>query len=240
MFLNTDYDSYLLADANPDLIGLYRQLIDEGPSFIKYCRGFFTQKNNHKEKYYAYRDEFNGTSNKRRKSALFLYLNRHGYNGLCRYNSKGTFNTPFGRYSKPYFPEKEMLSFIQRAKNATLLHAGFDVSMAKAQAGDMVYCDPPYAPLSDTACFTDYHAGGFNQDDQELLANIASELAHNQVRVVISNQDTKQIRELYAKAKAKISRFKVRRHISCDGNNRREAGELLAVFNPRQVDSFSR
>ena len=236
VFLNTDYDSYLLADANPDLIGLYEQLVEEAAPFIRYCRGFFTGKNNIGEKYYEYRDEFNSTSNHRRKSAIFLYLNRHGYNGLCRYNGKGMFNTPFGRYDKPYFPEKEMLAFVERAKNITLRQAGFDASMAEAQAGDAVYCDPPYAPLSGTAYFTDYHAGGFNWDDQVQLAETARELACNQVQVVISNHDTRQIRELYTSAKAEISRFKVRRNISCDGRNRREVGELLAVFNPRSAE----
>ena len=233
VFLNTDYPAYLLADANPDLIGLYSQLREEGAAFINYCRRFFNGNANTSETYYAYRDEFNETRRARRKSALFLYLNRHGYNGLCRYNGKGGFNTPFGRYDKPYFPEKEMQAFVQRSQGATLLQAHFDESMARAQPGDVVYCDPPYVPLSDTAHFTDYHTGGFTWNDQVRLADIACELAHNQIRVVISNHDTRQVRELYRGRKATISRFNVRRNISSDGNNRREVGELLAVFNPR-------
>ena len=232
VFLNTDYDTYLLGDANPDLIGLYRQLLEEGTPFISYCRGFFDDRNNTGETYYAYRDEFNETRDTRRKSALFLYLNRHGYNGLCRYNGKGGFNTPFGRYDKPYFPEKELLAFVRRGRITTLLQARFDESMARAQPGDAVYCDPPYVPLSETAHFTDYHTAGFSWDDQVRLANFACELAGNRIQVVISNHDTRQTRELYAGRKAKISRFKVRRNISCDGKNRREVGELLAVFDP--------
>ena len=232
VFLNTDYDTYLLADANPDLIGLYSQLLEEGTAFISYCRKFFNGRSNTREAYYAYRDEFNETRRARRKSALFLYLNRHGYNGLCRYNGKGGFNTPFGRYDKPYFPEKEMLAFVRRSHRTKLLQAPFDESMARAQPGDAVYCDPPYVPLSETAHFTDYHAGGFTWDDQVRLADIARELAHNRVQVVISNHDTRQVRELYIGRNAEISRFKVRRNISSDGNNRGEVGELLAVFNP--------
>ena len=233
VFLNTDYEAYLLADANPDLIGLYSQLLEEGTAFISYCRKFFNGRTNTREAYYAYRDEFNETRRARRKSALFLYLNRHGYNGLCRYNGKGGFNTPFGRYDKPYFPEKEMQAFVRRSRGTTLLQARFDESMAKAQPGDAVYCDPPYVPLSETAHFTDYHAGGFAWDDQVRLADIACELAHNRVQVVISNHDTRQVRELYNGRDAEISRFRVRRNISSDGNNRGEVGELLAVFNPR-------
>ena len=233
VFLNTDYEAYLLADANPDLIGLYSQLLEEGTAFISYCRKFFNGRTNTREAYYAYRDEFNETGRARRKSALFLYLNRHGYNGLCRYNGKGGFNTPFGRYDKPYFPEKEMQAFVRRSQGTTLLQACFDESMAKAQPGDAVYCDPPYVPLSETAHFTDYHAGGFAWGDQVRLADIACELAHNRVQVVISNHDTRQVRELYNGRDAEISRFRVRRTISSDGNNRGEVGELLAVFNPR-------
>ncbi len=232
MFLNTDYNTYLLADTNPDLIGLYQQLLREGPPFIKYCRRFFTGKNNAGEQYYAYREEFNNTSARRRKSALFLYLNRHGYNGLCRYNSKGTFNTPFGRYTKPYFPEKEMLAFIARGKNVTLLQSSFDESMARARPGDVIYCDPPYTPLSDAACFTDYHVGGFNWDDQVLLTDAAKEATAGDIQVVISNHNISEIRDLYREAGAKIHRFKVQRSISCDGKKREKVGELLAVFNP--------
>ena len=233
MFLNTDYNSYLLADANPDLIGLYSQLLEEGTAFISYCSKFFNDRSNTREYYYAYRNEFNKTRNARRKSALFLYLNRHGYNGLCRYNGKGGFNTPFGRYDRPYFPENEMQAFVRRAGSVTLQQDQFDVTMAGAQPGDVVYCDPPYVPLSETAHFTDYHAGGFTWKDQVRLANIACELADNRVQVVISNHDTGEMRDLYKTRGARISRFKVRRNISSDGNNRREVGELLAVFNPR-------
>ena len=232
VFLNTDYDAYLLADANPDLVGLYRQLLEEGTSFISYCRGFFRGRTNTREYYYSCRNEFNKTRNARRKSALFLYLNRHGYNGLCRYNAKGGFNTPFGRYDKPYFPEKEMRAFVRQAANATLLHAPFDESLARAQPGDVVYCDPPYVPLSETAHFTDYHAGGFTWNDQARLADAACELARKRVQVVISNHNTGEIRDLYETRGARISGFKVRRHISRDGNNRGEVGELLAVFDP--------
>ncbi len=233
VFLNTDYDAYLLADANPDLICLYRQLLEEGIAFISYCRKFFNDRGNTRETYYAHREEFNETRHARRKSALFLYLNRHGYNGLCRYNGKGGFNTPFGRYDKPYFPEKEMQAFVRRSQTTTLLQARFDESMARARPGDAVYCDPPYVPLSETAHFTDYHAGGFSWEDQVRLADTACELARNRVQVVISNHDTRQVRELYNGRDAEISRFRVRRNISSDGNNRREVGELLAVFKPR-------
>lgn len=186
--------------------------------------------NNTPDRYYALREEFNRSEDSRGKSALFLYLNRHCYNGLCRYNSRGEFNTPFGRYSRPYFPEKEMRRFIHAAGRAEFLHATFADSMKLGRAGDIVYCDPPYAPLSTTAYFTDYHSGGFKWEDQQLLAQTAAELAGRGARVVISNHDTKQVRDLYRQAGARLKRFQVRRNISCNANKRGKVGELLAVF----------
>ena len=231
VFLNTQYDSYLVGDTNPDLINLYKQLTSEGESFIKYCRKFFNAKNNCEEKYYRYREEFNSLQQSRKKSALFLYLNRHGYNGLCRYNSKGGFNTPFGRYTKPYFPNKEMLNFTETAKKVIFECANFDETMQQARKGDVVYCDPPYAPLTETAYFTDYHIGGFNWEDQELLAKTAEWLAKKGIQTVISNHDTKEVRKLYKSAGAKFKSFEVQRNISCNGKARDKVTELLAIFN---------
>ena len=230
VFLNTNYAEYLLADSNPDLINLYQQLVAEGEDFIRYCGSLFIPVNNTAKKYYAFREEFNDTGDRRRKSALFLYLNRHCYNGLCRYNKKGKFNTPFGLYKKPALPAKEMRVFVAAARDATFLHAEFTSTLKLARAGDVVYCDPPYAPLSKTAYFTDYHVGGFNWDDQILLTETAQKLADQGIQVVISNHNIRAIGELYKKAGAKIEAFKVQRHISCDGSNRKKADEILALF----------
>jgi len=115
IFINAAFDRYLLADSNPDLISLFRLLAAEGESFIRYCRRFFLPENNVAEVYYRLRDEFNASGNPRRRAAIFLYLNRHCYNGLIRYNSKRLFNTPFGQYVKPYFPEKELRNFRQKS-----------------------------------------------------------------------------------------------------------------------------
>ncbi|MCH8079404.1 MAG: Dam family site-specific DNA-(adenine-N6)-methyltransferase [Proteobacteria bacterium] len=230
VFLNTDYQEYLLADTNEDLINLYRHLQTEGPIFINYCKTFFTQKNNNEDKYYRLREEFNASTDTRLKSALFLYLNRHCYNGLCRYNSKSKFNTPFGRYSRPYFPQNEMLNFFHKAKNAEFICAGFSDTLRRVTKQDVVYCDPPYIPLSKTANFTDYSTGGFNWDDQIALADWAGRLSAKGIQVVISNHNTPTARELYLEAGATMEKFKVRRTISCNTDQRNLVGELLAVF----------
>lgn len=228
VFLNTHYESYLLTDNNPDLINIYQHLKIEGPAFIRYCKRFFTDKTNASEIYYKRREEFNKTSHLRRKAALFLYLNRHGYNGLCRYNMKGGYNVPFGQYKKPYFPTEEMLAFHHKAQRAEFRLADFSTCMQQARAGDVIYCDPPYYPLSPSANFTSYSAGGFCDDQQRQLAELARDCRQRHIPVLISNHNTKFTLDVYSDAQ--VDRFKVRRYISCNGNKRNHAGELLALF----------
>ena len=228
LFLNTDYPRYLLTDANEDLIILYQHLQAEGEAFIEYCRPLFTPEYNDKDRYYALRDELNSSNDPRRKSAIFLYMNKHGYNGLCRYNMKGGFNVPFGRYKRPYFPEAEMHHFAQQAQHATFQQANFATTMANCQPGDVVYCDPPYVPLSETANFTSYSADGFGWAEQQELARQATKLAERGIPVIISNHDTEEVRAVYEAAE--IETFEVRRFISCNGDKRDKAAELLALF----------
>ena len=228
VFANTDFTSYLLADVNPDLIALYRYLQEEGPRFIEYCRSFFAPENNTGDAFYSLRARFNETLDVREKAALFVYLNRHCYNGLCRYNSSGGFNVPFGRYEKPYFPEAEMAHFYERSRRAEFICADFRETMVSAQHGDVVYCDPPYVPLSDTANFTSYSSNLFGMAEQRELARLAEKLTDRGVPVIISNHNTEFTRREYAQAE--IVAFDVRRTISRDASNRGKAKELLAVF----------
>lgn len=229
VFFNTRFDNYLLNDINHDLINFYRQLQTDGEDFITYARSFFQPENNTEEAYYRLRDTLNTTTDVRLKSALFLYLNRFGYNGLCRYNSKGKSNVPFGRYKKPYFPQKELELFIEKSRSAVFTCKDFSTVMRQARAGDVIYCDPPYVPLSLTANFTSYAAAGFAEAEQIHLAELAEEMSSQGVTVMISNHDTPFTREIYAQARKHS--FDVRRTISCNGTRRDMAKEILAVYN---------
>lgn len=230
VFLNTHYPAYTLSDANADLIGLFRHVQAEGEGFIDDCRRYFVPETNTAEAFYALRERFNTTADAREKAALFLYLNRHAYNGLCRYNLSGAFNAPFGRYKKPYFPAREMRAFRDRARTVEFVTGPYLAAMAQARPGDVVYCDPPYVPLSATANFTSYSAGGFGPDDQQALAHTARRLAAHGVAVLISNHDLDLTRSAYAGAR--IVSFDVRRTISCNGRARNKVRELLAIFLP--------
>lgn len=102
VFLNTDYSRYILADINSDLISLYNIVKTQTDDYVRQAREYFTPEMNQADVYYHLRDEFNQSQDPFRRALLFLYLNRHGYNGLCRYNLRGEFNVPFGRYRKPF------------------------------------------------------------------------------------------------------------------------------------------
>lgn len=228
LFLNSEYDQYVLSDSNADLIRLYELLKQDGSEFIDYCAQLFVERNNREKRYYSLRDEFNACDEPYRRAALFVYLNRHGYNGLCRYNASGGFNVPFGRYKRPYFPAREMLAFHHKAQRARFMVRGFDQAMSKARDGDVIYCDPPYVPLSTSANFTTYSAGGFSLDDQQQLAELASDCAQRGIPVLISNHNTPFTKKIYKPARTKT--FKVQRYISCNGGKRNSAGEILALF----------
>ncbi|MDA9557715.1 Dam family site-specific DNA-(adenine-N6)-methyltransferase [Vibrio sp.] len=229
VFLNTDYDHYLLADINPDVINLYNLLKAEPEKYIEESKRWFTPQHNDKEVYLDVRQQFNQTDDIWYRSLAFLYMNRFGFNGLCRYNQKGGFNVPFGSYKKPYFPEQELEFFSEKAKKATFICEGYAETFRRARKGSVVYCDPPYAPLSTTANFTSYSGKGFSLDDQAHLAEVAEHAALNRhIPVLISNHDTMLTRRLYHGAKLNVIR--VKRTISRNGAGRNKVDELLALF----------
>ena len=230
VFLNTDYDDYLLADINSDLIYLYNLLKTEPEKYISESKRFFIPENNRKEFYLDVRLQFNATNDHFYRSLAFLYMNRFGFNGLCRYNKKGGFNVPFGSYKKPYFPEKELIFFAEKAKKATFICCHYEQTFQRARGGSVIYCDPPYVPLSSTANFTSYTSNGFTLDDQAVLADIAEKKARGKqkIPVLISNHDTALTRRLYNGAALNV--VKGKRTINRCGTKRKKVDELLALF----------
>ena len=230
VFLNTDFSRYILADINSDLISLYNIVKTRTDEYVQASRELFMPETNQAEVYYQFRDEFNTCQDPFRRAVLFLYLNRFGYNGLCRYNLRGEFNVPFGRYKKPYFPEAELYHFAEKAQNAEFHCLSYEECMDRADTNSVVYCDPPYAPLSATANFTAYHTNSFSPKEQAHLAEMAEKLVSKQIPVLISNHDTPDTREWYRAAKH--FQVKVRRSISSNGGTRKKVNELLALYKP--------
>lgn len=230
IFLNTNYSRYILNDINQDLINLYKILQTKPDVFIQDAKLLFNSENNQSDAYYQLRKEFNESNDIYFRSLVFLYMNRHGYNGLCRYNKSGGYNVPFGKYKRPYFPEEELNFFAEKSQQATFVCEGYRKTFTRAQADDVIYCDPPYVPLSKTASFTSYSGNSFGLDEQADLANAAEEVSSERSAVVlISNHDTIWTRKIYEHA-SKIKTIKVARTISQKGSARNKVSELLALY----------
>lgn len=231
VFLNADFDAYHLNDINEDLINLYKILQTNSEEYIAEAERYFVPEYNQEARFYQLREQFNDSVDVFQRAVLFLYLNRHGYNGLCRYNLSGKFNVPFGRYKAPYFPRKELQHFAQKASRATFTCLPFQQVMLQAPENAVIYCDPPYAPVSDTAYFTSYAKQGFSLALQKELAVLATEMSQKQGRfVLISNHDTPFTRDIYNAAK--IRKLSVARFISQKATERKKVAELLAIYRP--------
>ncbi len=142
-----------------------------------------------------------------RRAVLFLYLNRYGYNGLCRYNLRGEFNVPFGRYKKPYFPEAELYHFAEKAQNAFFYCESYADSMARADDASVVYWRSALCTaVCDRQLYGVSHKS-FTLEQQAHLAEIAEGLVERHIPVLISNHDTMLTREWYQRANCMSSKF---------------------------------
>lgn len=229
VFLNSDFKEYLLLDMNKDLINLFNILKSDSSKFIAEAEHYFQSKYNIEEQYYELREEFNKSADPFVRSLIFLYMNRHGYNGLCRYNKSGGYNVPFGRYKKPYFPKAELEFFAEKAQRAQFMQGDFDVAFSLAKAGDAIYCDPPFSPINRTSNFTSYAGNTFNDEDQRRLVKCAEVARKKKIPTLISNHDTEFTREIYHGAN-KLAKLKVHRSISRKGYGRVKVGELMALY----------
>ncbi|ATM78952.1 adenine methylase [Serratia fonticola] len=200
VMMNTDYPEYLVADINPDLINMYEAIRNCPAAFINHAALLF-EKANSADEYYRRREEFRGNAlSPWDRAVTFLYLNRHGYGGMCRYNKDGQYNVPYGKYKKPYFPKAEIMAFAEKSERATFVCADFRTTLAVVRPGDLIYCDPPYLPVSKTADFSSYHTGGFSASDHaDLTAELLRLTVSPRVPVVISNSDTTAARTLYGR-----------------------------------------
>ena len=206
----------VLNDANPHLINFYRWL----------QRGLKIKipMENRKPDFYRHRDHFNalltsGREHTREAASLFYYLNRTGYNGLCRFNRQGQFNVPFGRYTRIGYV-RDFTAY--RQAFATWTFCCGDLQAVPLDVGDFVYADPPY-----DVEFTAYSAGGFTWKDQQRTAEW---LAKHRGPVVLVNQATTRIKRLYRKLGFSVDFLQAPRRISCTGD-RTPAREIIATRN---------
>lgn len=225
----------VINDLNDSLIKTYKVIKDNSDELI----ASLSLHENTSDYFYEIRNEdlypetFNLKSDVEVASRL-IYLNKTCFNGLFRVNSSGHFNTPFGNYKNPNIVNEPVIRAVSKYFNdneITILNGDFAIACQEAQKGDFVYLDPPYDPVSDTASFTGYNAGGFGSEEQIRLRDLCVELDKRGVKFLLSNSATKFIIDLYKskefKSKITIDIVKAKRSINSNGNKRGEVDEVL-------------
>ncbi len=216
-----------LSDTNAELINMYQVVRDDVETLIEHLR----RHRNEAEYYYAVRAQDPVALSALERASRFLYMLRVAFNGLWRENAAGRMNTPFGRYKNPDIVRADTLRAAHAVlQSATIVQADYAAAMEVAQASDLVYLDPPYAPSSKTANFTSYTAGGFSWADQEALAEQVRALGDRGVYVMASNADVPEIHDLYRGHWIQV--VPVRRAINSDATKRTGASEVIITTYP--------
>lgn len=215
----------VLSDLNADLIQCWC-VVRDTPEVLMQALDAHPYGRDH---FYEVRAQEPATLGDVERAARFVYLNKTGFNGLYRVNRSGRFNVPFGRHARPprLYNRENLLAVSVALQETALECAPFEIALAPAAAGDFVYCDPPYQPLSRTASFTGYTKGSFTSADQARLATVARDLGRRGCVVVISNSDTPDVRRLYTGFRRR--RLLVTRPINSRADRRGAVGELLIV-----------
>jgi len=236
VMMNTDYDAYLIADANHHLVNTYKMMAYHTDLLLAelealFCAGSVGTESQRGEFYYGIRASLNNDGNLTHveKAARFMYLNRHGYNGMCRYNLGGQFNVPFGKYMFPYFPGDEVRAFADKAKRASFVCADFTETLELVMPGDVVYCDPPYNPQSRSKSFTKYHSVDFDLSCQQRLAAMLANLAEEGFPVVASNSDSDLTNSQYGVGHFNLHKITVARSVGAATGGNKSAAEIIAV-----------
>ena len=241
----------VLIDSNADLIGCYEMVRNacEGVA-CALERLAAAHAADGRAHYYAIRDgRFNPLRNERRQAdgriaytpelaAMLIYLNRTGFNGLFRLNASGGFNVPAGRYPRPAIVNREKLARVADALSrpgVRLVLGSFESARGVAEAGDFLYVDPPYAPLSRTASFTSYTAARFGGEDQARLQQFVIDVAGRGCHVLLSNSTAPAIAALYETngdaraAGLRALRVPARRAINSNASRRGAVDEFLVT-----------
>ena len=240
-----------LADANPDLIGCYCAVRDDADAVIAALEAL---EREHRARgtacYYDVRDSrFNPARSNDDAAidgpslaAMLIYLNRTGFNGLFRLNRSGAFNVPAGRYANPQICDAVHIRAVARAfaaQDVSIDCAPFEDTLGDARRGDFVYCDPPYAPLSRTASFASYTAGGFGAGDHARLCEAVIAAAQRGATVLMSNSSAPEIAVAYGSRAARgaglaVHRTPARRAINSRAE-RRGPGDELSITHARRA-----
>lgn len=220
-----------LSDANGHLIDCYRSVSESPETVSRYVDQYATMTS--EPEYYRIRDKYNSGRPSPRQAARFIYLNKTCFNGIFRVNRFGKFNVPFGWKTPPALPTRDDLTSASKVlRRATLRTITFSAALQDAGEDDFVYLDPPYPPLNGTSYFTHYTAERFGDEDQAEVARMASDLDKRGALVMITNADTRRIRELYEGFH--IRRLAVTRYVTCKSKKHRVSELVITNYRTRR------
>lgn len=240
---NFDLKEVYISDINKEAINSYKVIRDDVENLIELLEEFQNEYKDltHEERkviYYKNREEFNRlkvlkNNDSLKRAALFIFLNKTGFNGLYRENMRGLFNVPIGSYKNPkILDEDNLLNVNKKLKNVEIIHGDFKKSADFIDKNTFVYFDPPYRPINSTSNFTSYSKDSFNDENQIELAEFFKKMDKKSAHLLLSNSDPKNydlnddfFDDLYKGFN--IKRVVAKRFINSDKNNRGFVYELL-------------
>ena len=216
-----------LSDLNQDLVTTYNVIKSDVEQLIESLKTHKYEK----DYFLAIRSQDSSSLNDIEIAARFIYLNRTCFNGMYRVNSKGKFNVPFGRYTNPVICDEDNLRKVSKSlQNVEVKHQDYKAVLGSAKAGDFVYFDPPYYPVSKTASFTSYTSSAFLDKEQVELRDTVLELHRRGCFVMLSNSDVPFIREIYSNQDGiRMNSVSAGRSINSKGSGRGKISEVLVT-----------
>jgi len=218
-----------ISDLNSDLVLSYTTIRDRAESLINSLKNH--EKNYQKDsKSYYYSIRESNPRSQIEKTSRLIFLNRTCFNGLYRVNSKGKFNVPLGKYANPKIVNEDNLrsvSNILQSSRVDIKCRDFEAILSDAKKDDLVYFDPPYQPVSDTANFTGYTNKDFTYDDLARLAELCMKLNSKGCRVLLSNSNSKEVTDMFSTKPWKVNKIKANRSINSNSKKRTGHFELL-------------
>lgn len=229
MFFALQPEQAVIADSNPELINLYRQVANHVDDVICQLKKY----ENTQEMFYAVRGQDWTMLPEAEAAARIIFLNKTCFNGLYRVNKKGQFNVPFGKYKKPKICDEEGLKAASAAlKKAEIVCGDYLLVLEHyAQPGDFVFLDPPYLPISEYSDFKRYTKEQFYEEDHVELAKMVKTLHERGCHVILTNSNHPLVHELYAPFTIDV--IQTKRHISCNGSTRK-GEDVIVTIPPKQ------
>jgi len=223
----------VINDINRALINAYQMICEHPQEFLQEINRLDAEMwEDGKEYYYSLREHYNDKLMKEEfdveLAALFVFINKHCFNGLYRVNGKGLFNVPYNNSRRSSVDEKSIMEISEYLRNVRIISGDFEVACEGAGEGDFVFIDSPYAPLNPTS-FESYTKEGFDIESHRRLANLFDELTTRGCYCMLTNHNTELINELYGNKGYTIDVVSVKRMINSDASNR--VGEEVIICN---------